>query len=86
MFFSRALTETEQQCAKVETEALAVTWPYERFEDYLLGLTFLLGTNHKPLSDSASLDELPPIILRFRLKFMMCNCSYTFTWQELIYS
>ena len=66
---SRALTETEQRYAQIEKEALAC----ERFEDYLLGIPFLIETDHKPLVPllgNKSLDDLPPRILRFRLRLM----------------
>ena len=75
-FVSRALTETEQRYAQIEKEALAVTWACERFEDYLLGIPFLIETDHKPLVPLLgikTLDDLPPRILRFRLRLMRYN-------------
>ena len=72
-FVSRALTETEQRYAQIKKEALAITWACEPFEDYLLGIPFLIKTDHKPLVPllgNKSLDNLPPRFLRFRLRLM----------------
>ena len=69
---SRAMTPTEERYSQIE-EALAVTWACERFSHYLLGSTFSIHTDHKPivpLLSSKPLDTLPPRILRFRLKLM----------------
>ena len=72
-FHSRALTETEQRYAQIEKEALAVTWSCERFSDYLVGKSFKIQTDHKPLIPllgSKDLDSLPPRIQRFRMRLM----------------
>ena len=54
-------------------EALAITWTSEKFSMYLLGRQFGIETDHKPLVpllSSKPLDNLPPRILRFRLRMM----------------
>ncbi len=73
LFISRGLSEEEKQYAQIEKEALAVTWASEHLSSYLLGLKYRLETDHKPLLSLLStkaLDELPPRILRFRLRLM----------------
>ena len=63
----------EKRYAQIEKEALAFTWGCERFSDYLLGLTFHIQTDHKPLVplfSSKNLDELPIRVQRFRLRMM----------------
>lgn len=68
--------QTEQRYAQIEKEALAVTWACECFEDYLLGIPFLIETDHEPLVSligNKSLDNLPPWILHFRLRLMRYN-------------
>ena len=68
-YISRSLTPIKQRYAQIEKEALAFTWACERFSDYLLGLTFRIQTDHKPLVPLFSLknlDELPIRVQRFR--------------------
>ena len=77
-YASRSMTETEKRYAQIEKEALALTWACEKFTDYLLGLHFLMETDHKPLVPllgTKSLDKLPPRVLRFRLRMSRYNYS-----------
>lgn len=77
-YISRALTATEQRYAQIEKEALVVTWACEMFRDYLVGLHFLIETDHKPLVPlltSKNLDELPIRIQCFRLRLMRFSYS-----------
>ena len=72
-YASRSLSSTEKQYAQVEKEALASAWACNRFEDYLIGLQFILDTDHKPLVallGTKSLDELPARIQRMRMRLM----------------
>ena len=72
------MTDTEQQYAQIEKEALAVTWGCEKFQEYLLGTTFKVETDHKPLVpllSSKALDVVPVRVQRFRL----CLMRYSFT-------
>ena len=77
-FASRTMTETEVRYAQIEKEALALTWACEKFSMYLIGRSFTLETDHKPLLSllgQKNLDSLPPRVLRFRLRMM----RYDFT-------
>lgn len=52
---------------------MAATWACEHLSSYLLGLEFRLETDHKPLVPLLStkvLDELPPTVMRFRLRLL----------------
>ncbi|KAL6461067.1 hypothetical protein MHYP_G00310330 [Metynnis hypsauchen] len=72
-YISRGLSDAEKRYAQIEKEALAVTWACERLVSYLQGLHFTLLTDHKPLIPllgTRGLDELPPRILRFRLRLL----------------
>ncbi len=62
-YASRAMIETERHYAQIEKEALAVTWACEKFLSYLLGLAYVIETDHKPLVPLLStkfLSSLPP--------------------------
>ena len=73
-YISRSITPTEQRYAQTEKEALALTWAYERFSDYLIGFVFHIQTDHKslvPLFSSKSLEELTLLrVQRFRLRML----------------
>lgn len=72
-YISRGLTDTEKRCAQIEKKALAVRWACERLTSYIQGLHFTLLTDHKPLVPLLStrgLDDLPPRLLRFRLRLL----------------
>ncbi|KAL8616804.1 hypothetical protein ACOMHN_017841 [Nucella lapillus] len=72
-YASRSLTNTEQRYAQIEEEALAITWSLEHWADLLIGTTFRVHTDHKPLVPLFStklIDELPIRIQRFRMRLM----------------
>ena len=48
-YASRALTDTESRYSQTEREALAVVWACEHFHLYLLGQSFTVISDHKPL-------------------------------------
>ena len=77
-YASHSLSDTEANYAQIEKEALACVWACEKFSTYVLGMRFMVETDHKPLValfGSKHLDELPPRIFRFRLR--MARFDYT---------
>ena len=73
---SRSLTPAETRYSQIEKEALASTWACDRFEHFVLGKPFTIQTDHKPLIPllgSRALDDLPPRIVRFRLRLLRFN-------------
>jgi len=77
-YASRALTPTEQRYSTIEKEALGVTYGCEKNKDLLIGKSFLIVTDYKPLIPllgHKDLSELPVRIQRFRLRLM--QFSYT---------
>ena len=88
-YASRAMTETETKYAQIEKEALATTWACERFSNYVLGRTFQIESNHKPLIpllNSKHLDNLPPHILQFRLRMARFDYIVQHVPGKLLYS
>ena len=82
VYASRSLSEVEKRYAQIEKEALASTWACERFTDYILGKHVLIETDHKPLVSllgSKQLNDLPPRILRFRLRLSRFDYSIEHT-------
>ena len=70
-YSSRSMSETERRYVQIEKEALAVTWACEKFADYIIGLKVQLETDHKPLVPllgTKQMSDLPPRILRFRMR------------------
>ena len=77
-YASRAMSETETRYAQIEKEALAITWACEKFSTYILGKHISIETDHKPLVPllrCKHLDNLPPRVLRFRLRLMRFSYS-----------
>ena len=75
---SRAMSGVEQRYAQIEKEVLATTWACERHSNFLIGKTFHIETDHKPLVSllgQKTLDELPPKIQRFRMRLMRFRYS-----------
>ncbi|KAK3782887.1 hypothetical protein RRG08_002516 [Elysia crispata] len=75
-YISRSLTPAEKNYAVIEKEALAATWASERFSEYILGCSYKIETDHKPLVPlltTKELHKIPPRIQRFRLRLMRFN-------------
>ena len=88
-FASCTMTETERWYAQIEKEALATTWACEKFASYLIGLKFMIETDHKPLVPllgMKNLDSLPPRVLRFRLRLDRFSYSIVHVPGKLIYT
>ena len=88
-FASRAMTDTERFYAQIEKEALATTWACEKFADYILGKHIAIETDHKPLVPLLSrkrLENLPPRILRFRLRLSRFDYAIEHVPGKLLYT
>ncbi|UYV76835.1 K02A2.6-like [Cordylochernes scorpioides] len=72
-FASRTLTKTKQGYAQIEKEALATTWACERFKYFVVGKTFLIETDHKPLVPiftTKDLNDLTSRLQRYRMRML----------------
>lgn len=70
-YVSRTLTSAEKNFAQIEKEALAIAWACSRLQNFLIGLHFVIETDHKPLVSILTikfLDDLTPRLLRLRMK------------------
>ena len=88
-YASRAMSTTKSRYAQIEKEALAIVWACEKFSSYVLGKQILLETDHKPLVPLMSykqLDNLPPRVLRFRLRLMRFDYHITHVPGKYLYA
>ena len=75
-YVSQSLSETERRYAEIEEKALAITWACEKFAKYILGWSFQIETDHKPLVSLLStnhFDNFPPRVLHFCLRMAKFN-------------
>ena len=83
------MTDKEQRYAQIEKEALATVWACKKFATYIIGIKFLIETDHKPLVPllgSKHLDSLPPRVLQFRLRLTRFDYSIVHVPGKLLYT
>ena len=88
-YASRFMSETEQRYSQIEKEALGIIWACDKFKDYILGKKISLETDHKPLVPllgTTSLANLPPRILRFRLRLSHFQYTISHIPGKLLYT
>ena len=72
-YASRALASTEQRYAQIQREALAVSWPCERFAEYIVGKQTDVQTYHKSLIallGTKDIDKVTPSLQRLKLRLL----------------
>ena len=76
-FASKSLSDTEKRYANIERELLSVVFACERFQTYLLGREFTIGSDHKPLEMIAlkNLVAAPPRLQRMLLRLQPFDCN-----------
>ena len=65
---SRTLSNSERNYAQVEKVALALIFGLSKFHQYLYGRTFILQTNHKPLTTILGPNQGIPSLAAARLQ------------------
>jgi len=59
IYVSRTLSAAESRYSNIEREALALTWSVVRLKHFLLGRSFSIVTDHKPLQYLFGKSEIP---------------------------
>ena len=63
-YASRSLSNAEKRHAVIEKEALAGVWACEKYSEYVVGMNFVLETDHKPLQTLFNTTELSKTLRR----------------------
>ncbi len=79
-FASRLLSQSEQNYAQIEKEALSILFACEKFKEYLYGQTFIVENDHQLLKAifSKPLYKAPARIQRFLLRLQPYTFSFKF--------
>lgn len=80
-YCSKTLSDSEKRYAQIEKEALAVTWAFERLEQFLLGLEFEILTDYKPLVVILAFKEINKLSIRlqgFRMRLLKFQYNITY--------
>lgn len=78
-YASRSLSMTEQRYPPIEKEALGIVWGVERFQIYLLGISFTLETDHRPLEVLFTVKSRPTArIERWILRLQSFNFTVVY--------
>lgn len=81
-FASRSLTKAEKNYSHLEKEALALVFGVTRFRNYLLGRSFTLLTDHRPLLSILSENKpVPPVAAARIQRWALTLSAYAYKIQ-----
>lgn len=75
-YASKSLTDTEKHYPPIEKETLAIVWGVERFQMYLLGVSFTVETDHRPLETLFTAKSRPTARIE---KWLLRLLAFRFT-------
>ena len=76
---SRTLSSAEKNYSNIEREALAVVWSILRLRHLLLGRSFTLVSDHKPLETDFGGKGLPKVVSAGLVRWSLLLQLYDFT-------
>ena len=78
-YVSRTLTAAEKNYPQIEWEALSLVYGIKKFHQYLYGQSFVLVTNHKPLTTLLGPKKgIPPLIAARLQKLALLLSAYRY--------
>lgn len=78
-FISRALTKAERNYSTIQKEALAIIFSVIKLRQYLLGINFVIETDHKPLLSIFGEDKGLPLMAAARMqRWALILSGFTF--------
>ena len=79
-FASRTLTATERNYSQIEKEALSLVYGIRKFHQYLYGRSFVLVTDHKPLTTVLGpKNGIPPLAAARLQRWALLLSAYSYT-------
>ncbi len=81
-FASKTLTSSERNYAQIEREALAIVFGIKKFHKYLFGRSFVLVTDHKPLTSILGPKTgVPPMAAARMQRWSLLLSAYSYDIQ-----
>lgn len=79
-YASRTLIDAERRYSATEQEGLTVAWAVHQFESYVMGMTFVVVTDHSAFKGMRTKTELAGRLQRFAKK--LSSYDYNIVYQS----